>query len=58
MGGAEAWARNKLQPHPRIHELGASAADIAQHPVQPIPPTHESHILVKIACGGLGQVTG
>jgi hypothetical protein len=30
-------------PHPRLHELGASGADMGQHLVQPTPPLHENH---------------
>jgi hypothetical protein len=35
-------------PHPCLHELGANAADIAQHHVQATPPSLHSHIQVLI----------
>jgi hypothetical protein len=44
--------------HIRLNELGASAADMAQHLVQPTAPSHHSHIHVLITLGGLGMVTG
>jgi polyisoprenoid-binding protein YceI len=43
---------------PCLHELGASAADMAQHLVQWTPPSHHSQIQVLITLGGLGKVTG
>jgi hypothetical protein len=43
--------------HHLFYELGASAADMAQHLVQPTAPSHHSHIQVVIALGGLGMVT-
>jgi hypothetical protein len=45
-------------PHPGLHELGASAADMAQHLVQPTAPSHHSHVKVLITWVGLGKVTG
>jgi hypothetical protein len=44
--------------HIRLNELGASAADMAQHLVQPTAPSYHNHIQELITVGGLGMVTG
>jgi hypothetical protein len=55
MGGAETWALRPRAcslrwcahvPNTRMHELGASAADMAQHLVQPKHLSHYSYIPV------------
>jgi hypothetical protein len=38
--------------------VGASAADMAQHLVQPAAPSHHSHIRALITLRGLGKATG
>jgi hypothetical protein len=60
--GLDAFARSLRWcthlPHPGLHDLGTSAADMAQHLVQPTSPSHKSHIQVLVTSGGLGMVTG
>jgi hypothetical protein len=63
MVGVEAWAGCTstltqlvcTPATPRLHELGSSAADMAQHLVQPTPPLHHRHMQVLITLGGLGK---
>jgi hypothetical protein len=60
--GLDAWARSLSWcahlPRPWLHELGASAADMAQPLLQRTAPSHHSHTQVLIALGGSVMVTG